>query len=382
MQARARRNLIIIGVVMLVAMGASTILPVLTQNVRNTANQPQVQPTDVPIPTFPAPIENLQSVSFDQTYFHPSGLFSVAQPSGWDSTQPLTNTDTARVTMTNGAALSVVEVSVVQPEQPVATLDELDARYTTEYLNQSWSRYQSEHETARRREDDKIVIDFEMSLSRQNYVARQVAWTDGEWIYEVRVVTPENATDTLVYVLDHLVPTLAPNKQFAGTPMDWNAYHDQTTEAFVRYPADWTLEDSAEGRLASIAGSAGEVLRVENQPDTTIADDAAATAWVEANIDDATVVSVEPVTRGEAEGFAVAYSYNDLDGEEYSGLAILLNGADDALRVANLRFPEAGVDLNSDSAAESYGNLVTVMDTFMLLPVSAGTEATEEAPAS
>jgi len=382
MQSRARRNLIIIGVVMLVAMGSSTILPLLTQNVRTAANQPEIQPTEVPIPTFPPPIDNFAAVSFDQTYFHPSGLFSVAQPTGWDSTQPLTNTDTARVTMTNGAALSVVEVSVVQPETPVTTIDELDARNTTEYLSQSWSRYQNEHETARRREDDKIVIDFEMALQRQNYVARQVAWTDGDWIYEVRVVTPENATDTLVYVLDNIVPTLNPNKQFAGTPTEWNAYHDQTTEAFVRYPADWTLEDSAEGRLASIAGATGEVLRVENQPDMTVADEAAATAWVETNIDDATVVSVEPVTRGEAAGFAVAYSYSDLDGEEYSGLAVLLNGADDALQVANLRFPEAGVDLTSDGAVETYGDLVTVMNTFMLLPVSASAEATEEAPAS
>jgi hypothetical protein len=381
MQARARRNLIIIGVVMLVAMGASTILPLLTQNMR-AANQPQTQPTDVPIPTFPPPIDNLQGVSFDQTYFHPSGLFSVGQPSGWDSTQPLTNTDTARVTMTNNAALSVVEVSVVQPETPVTTLDELDARYTTEYLNQSWSRYQSEHETARRREDDKIVIDFEMALNRQNYVARQMSWTDGDWIYEVRVVTPENATDTLVYVLDNIVPTLRPNKQFAGTPTDWNAYHDQTSEAFIRYPADWTLEDSAEGRLTSIAGSTGEVLRVEHQPDASVTDDDAARAWVEANIDGAEILSVQPVTRGENTGFAVAYNYNDLDGEANSGLAVLLNGEDNALRIANLRFPEAGVDLNSEGAREGYDNLVTMMDTFMLLPVTASAEATEEAPAS
>jgi hypothetical protein len=380
MQARARRNLIIIGVVMLVAIGASSFLPMLRQNVRNSANQ--VPPTEVPIPTLPVPIDDLESISFDRTYFHPSGLFSVAEPSGWDSTQPLTNTDTARVTMTNSAALSVVEVSVVEPGALVASLDELDARYTTEYLRQSWSRYQNERETARRRENDKIVIDFEMTLQRQNYVARQVAWTDGEWIYEVRVVTPENATDTLVYVLDNVIPTLHPNKQFAGTPTEWNAYHDTTSEAFIRYPADWTLEDSAEGRLASISGSAGEVLRVENEVDTVVTDDAEARAWVEANVDGAHIVSVESVTRGENEGFAVSYNYADIDGESNSGLAVLLNGADNALRVANLRFPEADVDLNSAGAQESYGSLVMVMDTFMLLPVSDSAAATEEAPAS
>jgi hypothetical protein len=382
MHARARRNLIIIGVVMLVAMGASTILPLLRQNVRTQANQPQVDPTEVPIPTFPPPIENVESISFDQTYFHPSGLFSVAQPAGWDTVQPLTNEDTARVTMTNNAALSVVEVSVVQPDPTVATLDELDARYTTEYLRGSWSRYQNERETSRRREDDKVVIDFEMTLQRQNYVARQVAWTDGDWIYEVRVVTPDNATDTLVHLLNAIVPTLKPNKQFVGTPTDWNAYHDAISEAFIRYPATWTLEDSAEGRLASISGGTGEVLRVESQPETIVADESAAREWAASNLDGAEIVSVQPVTRGEVAGFSVAYSYTDIDGESNSGLAVLLNGEDNALRIANLRFPEAGIDLNSAAGQEAYGDLATVMDTFMLLPVSAGAEATEQAASS
>ncbi len=382
MQARARRNLIIIGVVMLVAMGASTILPLLRQTVRTHANQPQVDPTDVPIPTFPPPIENVENISLDQIYFHPSGLFSVAQPAGWDTVQPLNNEDTARVTMTNNAALSVVEVSVVQPEPPVTTLDELEARYTTEYLRQSWSRYQNERETSRRREDDKVVIDFEMTLQRQNYVARQVSWTDGDWIYEVRVVTPDNATDTLVYLLNSVAPTLQPNKQFVGTPTDWNAYHDTTSEAFIRYPTGWTLEDSAEGRLASISGGAGEVLRVESQPETTVADENAAREWADNNLGGVAILSVQPVTRGEDAGFAVAYSYTDIDGESNSGLVVLLNGQDNGLRIANLRFPEAGIDLNSESGQEAYNDLATVMDTFMLLPVSQSTEATEDVAGS
>jgi hypothetical protein len=88
---------------------------------------------------------------------------------------------------------------------------------------------------------------------------------------------------------------------------------------------------------------------------------------------------VEPVTRAEADGFSVAYSYTDIDGESNSGLAILLNGSDNALRVANLRFPEAGIDLNSDAGQEANSDLAMVMDTFMLLPVSRAT-ATEEAP--
>lgn len=380
MHARARRNLIIIGVVMLVAMGASTLLPLLRQSVRTQANQPEVRPTEAPLPTFPAPIANLESITFDQTYFHPSGLFSVAQPGGWIPNQEVSDPDSAEVSMNNSETLSVIQVAVLVPAEPVANLDQLEAIYTTRYLNESWRNYRNPNETGRRREGDKLLIDFElMNFQRQTLVARQVAWTDGDWIYQVRVVTPENATEMLVYLLNRIVPTLQPNKQFIGTPPDWNAYHDTTTEAFIRYPADWTLEDSAAGRLASISGSAGEVLRVETQPDTSVTDDASAREWVEANQDGAEVLSVEPVTRGESEGFSVAYRYTDIDGEGHSGLAVLLNGPDNALRVANLRFPEMDVDLNSGGAQESFGNLVTVMDTFMLLPVSESAEATEEA---
>jgi hypothetical protein len=131
--------------------------------------------------------------------------------------------------------------------------------------------------------------------------------------------------------------------------------------------------------LASIAGGAGEVLRVESQPETTIADESAAREWADANLDGAEILSVTPVTRGEDAGFAVAYSYTDIDGESNSGLAVLLNGQDNSVRVANLRFPAAGIDLNSDAGQEAHSELATVMDTFMLLPVSQPAEATEEA---
>ena len=69
-------------------------------------------------------------------------------------------------------------------------------------------------------------MDFELQSNNQTFVARQEAWTDGDWIYSVRVVTPANATDTLRYVLEGVVESLEPKKEFAGTPFDWNAYFD------------------------------------------------------------------------------------------------------------------------------------------------------------
>jgi len=376
MQSSTKTATIIVGVIMLVAIVSSAIVPALNAS-RNQTNQ--TSPTDVPIPTFPPPIANLNNIAFDQTYLHPSGLFTVAQPAGWDQVQPLTNTDTARVTMTNTNALSVIEVSVVKPGAPVTNLDELDARYTTEYLRQSWSRYRDERETARKRDGDRLIIDFEMTLQQATYVARQVSWTDGDWIYEVRVVVPENAVDTLVYVLDNLIPTLHPNKQFASTPLDWAAYFDSQANDIIRYPSNWTLGDSAPGRLASITFENSIALRLQTEADTTVADEDAARAWVEANRSGATILSVQPVTRGEASGYSVAYSFTDIDGEGHSGLAVLLNGADNRVYSANLRFQGADVDLNAAEVAEQYATFKQVMDTFMVLPpMNLAVEATAE----
>jgi hypothetical protein len=378
MHNSTKRATVILGVIMIVAIGSSAILPLLGGNIQNP--QTNVQPTDVPIPTFPAPITNLQSITFDQTYLHPTGLFTVAQPTGWDQAQPFTSADTARVTLSNFTALSVVEVSVIQPETPVTTPEELDARYTSEYIRQSWSRYQNPRETARRTVDDKLVIDFEMTLQRQTYVARQESWTDGNWIYEVRVVTPENATDTLRYLLDNIIGTFHPNTQLAGSPTDWNAYFDSTNDAFIRYPSTWILEDDAPGRLASITADNDTVLRIEAQPDTTIGDEDAVRDWLEAERGGATVLSIEPITRDESEGFSVAYSFTNIDGEAQSGLVVLLNGPDNALHVANLRFAGADIDLNTDAGQEAFGDLAAVMDTFTLMPSLNIVEATEEAP--
>jgi hypothetical protein len=235
-------------------------------------------------------------------------------------------------------------------------------------LASSWSRYNTWKETgARRRENDRLLMDFELTLNKQTFVARQVAWTDGEWIYSVRVVTPENATDELLYVLDKTASTLTPNKEFATTPFDWKAYFDAQDSHIIRFPSNWVLADSAPGKPTSITSGDEIALRVETASGA-INDEDAARAWVEDVRPGASILSVEPVTRDDGNGFSVAYAFKNIDGESQSGLAVLLNGAEDKLHIANIRFNGADVDLNTDAGKEAYGNLASVMSTFTVLP--------------
>jgi len=365
-QKTAQRLTAIVGGFLAVIMALSVILPTISRNA-TTASQ-QIQPTEVPIPTFPAPIADLNSIQFDQVYLHPSGLYTVAQPTGWLPTEPLSTVDNARSTFSNATQQSIIQVDVDKPTTSTVTLDDVDARWTSSALASSWSRYSSWVETGqRRRENDRIIMDFELKLNNQTFVARQVAWTDGEWIYSARVVTPDNATEELLYVLDKVATSIVPHKEFAATPFDWKAYFDSQDNHIIRYPADWTLADTAPGRPTSITSGSDIALRVESQAGAA-ADENAARAWVETERPGATILSVAPITRDDGSGFAVAYGFKNLDGESQSGLAVLLNGPEDKLHIANLRFPGADVDLNSEGGQEAHSNLVEVMNSFSLFP--------------
>ena len=255
----SKRALTIISILMVIAIAGSAILPLFT-------NQSQVQtaepPTEQPRPTFPPPLTDFSSVKFDQDYLHPSGLFSIAEPTGWTTASPVSNPTGAEITMNNPTLLSVIQVSLQITTEPIDTLDKLDALYTTAALNESWSNYRRDaqtnlnyRETGRKRDNNQLTLDFELNNNRdQTFLARQVSWADGTWVYSVRVVMPEDAIDALKFMVDNLLPSLKSYKTaFEGTPADWTAYFDSTTNFVIRYPSTWRLEDGGPGRPAGSA---------------------------------------------------------------------------------------------------------------------------------
>ncbi len=370
-------------------MAMGVVAPFLSQEATQATTQ--LEPTTVPTATVPAPMTDFSGVSFKQVYLHPSGLFTVGQPTGWLPLTPISDAGRAGVTMFNQQTLSIIEVSVEQPTPPVTTIDQLDARNDRNYLNASWARYGTWTETSRKHDGDQLVIDFNLSLNNQQYVARQLSWTDGQWIYNVRVVTPYNATDMLVYLVGQLSKAITPFKQFYGTPFEWTSYYDTVSHGIIRYPASWVVADSAPGSPASITSVDGTEMRVETQASVTLADEAAASQWVDNLQPGATILSVEPVTHGDASGFSVAYSYATVDGDSRSAVAMLLNGPNSTLYAANLRFAGNNVDLNAlrktaqasaatpeataaataeatPVAVSADAQLAEVVDTFWILP--------------
>lgn len=371
MNQGTKRLTVIVGVIMIIAMGSSVILPIL--NPRNrTDTQPTEAPTAIPTATIPAPPADLSVITFDSDIVHPTGLFSIAQPSGWLPLAPVTTGTTANpaapeINLNNAERISVIN-AVLQPAGDISTLDQVDAYYSPDVLRTSWSAYNSWRELTRRQEADKLVIDFELTSRRdQTLIARQESWVQDGWLYRLRVVTPENAPEMLKYLMDNLDDSIQVNPVLAGVPADWSGYFESGSRMAIRFPSNWTLTDSATGRLATFSGGSGVILRLEAQPNTSVTDEAAARAWAARARSGAEAVSVQPVTRDGLSGFGAAYRFSDADGNPQSGYAVLLNGTDGTLYTANVRFDQADVDLNTPADRAAAGDLAAVMDTFTVL---------------
>jgi hypothetical protein len=272
--------------------------------------------------------------------------------------------------MNNGVALSVIDIYVQEPTLPVSTAQDLSASLTRDTLAQTWTRYNRWEETNRSIENDRLVIDFAIQANRQQYVARQISWTEAGKINSVRVVVPENAIDLLRYLLDNLPGTLTPLAQTVTTPFEWQTYYDPIVNHTLRYPQNWTVQAAAPGRTASLVGANGESLRLDVQAVSGVLDEAAARSFLESAVPNATILSLTPITRELGSGFSIAYTTTSADGEPFSGLAAIVGSSDGNLHSANLRFPGREIDLN---------NLPTAPETTPE-PTADPTAATPETP--
>ncbi len=361
-----QRLTVAFGVSMAFLMAITLFLPGLTPDQTTMVDEPPSTPSPPP-PTFPPPITDFGSISFDEDYLHPSGLFAVGVPSGWVPGNPANNGQQASISMNNSAAVSVIEASVEAPPEPITSEEELGAYFTTSRLSSSWTRYASWEELSRRFEDDRLIIDFVLTQNQREFLAQHVAWTEGNWIYSARVITPTNARDLLFHMRDEMVGQIKPNIRFMDTPVGWEAYFDEIDQHILRYPDDWRQTDGDNGTPASFESGTSALALIVSADEMTIDGEDAAQAWVEARRNDASVVSVEPVERNGGSGYGVAYSYSNPDGESLSGYAVLLNGDDGQLHWLDMRIPAAAVDLNSDDIPAEYVDVAQAVGTFSLI---------------
>lgn len=361
------------AIFMAVLMVASLILPSIAQNVQQQQQQQALTPvpTNTPIPpTFPPPLTDFSGITFEQDYLHPSGLFYVTLPKGWSVINHVNNTRQAQVSLNNAERVSVIEVYIERPSTPVTTPEEVSGLYTSGTLAASWRDYDRWREAGQRRYvDDRVVIDFVLSDGGVDYFAQHSAWTDGTWVYVVRVVVPSNASELMFWLTENMPNHFHVLEAYKGTPLGWTSQYNQLTTTFIRYPNSWRILDGSATLLTRpiTIGVDDNTAIVVNTVDGNLPDEAAAREWVSALRRNLEVVSVKSITRSGVTGFSVAYKFFTPDGEERNGLAVLLNGSDNKLHIAVGRIASGGVDLNSDAGRAQFFDFTTAMDTFSLL---------------
>jgi hypothetical protein len=361
-KATERRNRLYVGMsaVLVFVIAFSSLASLFVQN----QQAPTIPPTATPTPVVPTPVADLNTIGFDSQVLAQSGLFSVAVPTGWSVSTNNATINESQLSLRNEAAQSVIEARVIAPTTPITDVAGVQAFFTNDWLRQSWQGYAISDDilnrASREVQGDDFIMDFGLKQGQRDFIARQVAWADGDWLYVVRVVTPPNANAQLLYLLENVRNSLKPNKQLVGQPFDWSSYFDSTNKYLVRYPSNWQVTDSAVGAPTSLAGD-NATLRIETIA-TTVADEATATSWVESTYG-ASVTSVQAVEQFGATGFGVAYQIPNIDGGSTSGYAVLLNGEGN-VSVADLRIPTANIDLNDEATAQQYSTFKSIVNSF------------------
>lgn len=365
-----QRATVFIGILLVIATVGGAILPLLQTSLNN--QQQTVRPTETPVPTLPAPPDTAL-INFEQRHLQASGLFSAAVPTGWTVTSDVNSSGEAILTMQNPTQLSVVEVRAMRPTADIQldSPQNMGAYFTQAWVDSSWRQYTTKQETERHIEGEQLVMDFTLTQRGATYSARQIAYTDGTWIYAVRVVMPANATDALQYILNGEVASVQVVERFVGSPIEWKAYFDNVNKHLLRFPSTWVITDAANGAAASLEG-ANVQARIESAS-MGIASADAASAYVAGLRSGITVLSVEEVEQFGVTGYRVAYTLPSLDGPSASGLVLILNDGT-TNHIANILLSDVSdTDLNTvDITAEGINpNIVdarNVLDTFSLLP--------------
>lgn len=364
----------VLAVLGLVLVIGSLVLTTVLPGVGNGSSQPvpATLPPDEQAVVFPTPAPGTPVVGTAGLYLHPTGTFTVLQPQGWTPT-PTTQEGVASVSMVNGALYSVVH-PYIQHYDVAQNVASLDAQTDAQALAASWSAYDAWQETAREVVDDRLVIDFELTLTGNTYLARHITWVEPDhpnWALVLRLVAPGNNPALLDRLQALVMPSFRLLPDALGVPLGWPAYIDRAWGYVIKYPETWALVDGGSGSTATLSGAEGLLtLTLSSEAEAQVADADAARAWVQRLRAEATILDVQPVARTFGSGYRVAYTFPDADGQEQSGLAVLLNG-EGRLFSASVRLDQPGVNLADDGAEDDWAEARRALATFAPLPPEA-----------
>ncbi len=388
-RSNGERALRIAALLFLVAIFAVSGLQ-LNNSSSTTVNGTSLAPTAAPgsptALTFPTVAPNGTALVPDYTYFHSSGAFSIPHLVGWDlpgqggeeSTDPSQGGGTlsrAGATFINSNVLSVVHIFAENdPKGTEKTLADLDKYYDKANLTAAWTNFTGGYkETGRRTEGDQFVIDFQLFLTGNTYLARQISRFDHNWLIVIRLVAPDNNPQ----LLDQLEKAEWTNVVFypneVAPALTWQSVADTATGYLIKFPPTWNKIQGAPGTPFVITGTSGGnpvTMTTRADPGKSIKTEADARAWITAQNAQAVVTTIQSTTSGDASGFNVSYNNPDRDGNARSDIVTLLNGTNGTLYSTDILSAARGVDLLSTSDKSVPPELAQIRASYMLFAPS------------
>jgi len=333
------------------------------------------------------------------THFHPTGLLSIPQLENWNlpggtddgGQEKLIVTDGPNgdgrvgIMLINSGAGSVIHAFAEHdPAKMFASIQELEASYSSEVLQGAWVSYTTWREVSRRIEGDTSIIDFELTITgdrsglqnTDNFRARQLSRLENGWLVVMRLVAP-NINAVLLDQLQNVV--WANQRLYTGAlaaPLSWNAIIDDTERYVVRYPSQWTYIEGVPGSPYSVQGDLvrpgtnladNVTITTNTAPDAAVGNEVEARAWITANIPNATILRALPDT---ADMWTVSYSVPDADGNARSSITSLRR-AEGKLYIVTIRLSARGLDLLDPAVTVAYPELDWIRDSLMIIPAEA-----------
>ena len=330
-----KRMSIIIGSFLVIVMGATAILPAIS----NPTQSQTVATTPLPSPEpFPPVVAN-ESLDFSARYLHPGALYTIPipQPIAWNQVLPTNEIGLARTTLRS--ELNVIEVYV--QDAPGLTPEELPDQFSSANLERTWRNYQQvERRGPGEMRGERFYVDYDLTLNRRLFNARHLAWTDGGRLYVIRVVGPSNAIEQTIYLVEEMAAGLETMALFQDGYAGWTGSFDPENGYAIRYPTSWVIKDHVPGRPLSIAIDDQTFLKISRLTEEYSAEDRALVLLNDA-FPNAKIASHSAWELGTL----ISFQYETALGEERGGSWYLLPVSDGNTLHAELLVDELNFDL-------------------------------------
>jgi hypothetical protein len=299
-----------------------------------------------------------------------NGLFQAAVPTDWlvqrsdyDATIPR-----ARITFASSNRLSVVEMLVQFGVNYPSHQALSDNFLTSDYFSDAWADYDSSSETSRT-VGDTVTVDFDLKAFGVDFLGRQIAWLDGDWLHMIRIIVPDNNPALLDELTRLEPPTFISFDDQRTGDFNYVAYEDHVQGFLLRHPL-WQIVSGTPGSPAIFDDPVSDTrLFVRSFEDTPLGSlEEAENYLTETYRPGSEVIASQVTTRQFGEGYMVSYRDVDNESNEISGMVVLLNDVAGKLHVADVRLNEAGIDLLSSEFGTTELRIRNILNTFMPLP--------------